>query len=617
MKSIKLLLIIFVCLFGIYSLEAQDDKKRYDISSEQKIITSEAGETIQVESGMFNIPESRKKDKGRTISIAYYRIKSKSKIPATPIFILAGGPGSSYLNLLHKEKYFNEVTFLSQFSDVVIFDQRGAGNSIPNLKCEGKAWIPLEDEINEANLKETLVNSSNDCIKFWESEGVNLSAYNTDENASDINDLRKALGYDKIIFSGGSYGSHLGLHTIRKYPQIIERAIFFGIEGPNHTWDVPNYLLNTLNRIATDIETNSSLQNDIPKGGLILALEEIVSRFESSSEKVTLTKGDQNLDALVNKMIIQKVASYKAGKRSDPLAWPHLIIDMYNGDYDIPAKASVGMHRISAPNAMKYAMDFSSGISEERKLQITSDKANMILGDLNLDYNILAEVWNVNDLGNAYRENITTDVPILLVHGNWDTSTPIENAYNILPTLKNGHLIEVEKGTHNVLYECYRLIEEFPDMIAQFIKGERVSFPKRLKLPAIEYPEPISEVQEQLWDACKVGDIEAVMIAVKNGADINALDQRGSKSGRRPLNWAAYYGHLDIINWLVLNEADINNQNNTGFTALHHAVETNNESAVKLLLELGADRNLKNKRSKTPLDIAQENDQQNIISILK
>ncbi len=599
------------------SVLAQDIEKRYELKSTSKKITSENGKVLEVESGVFYVPESRVKDRGRTIAIAYYRIPSKSNSVMPPIFILAGGPGSSYMDALHKKKFFKSYTFYSNFTDVIIFDQRGVGNSQPNLSCEGRQMIPLEEELTEANLEIAIRKGASKCKSYWEDQGVNLSAYNTDESASDVNDLRKAFGYEKIILIGGSYGSHLGLHTLRKFPETIDRAIFHGIEGPDHTWDVPSYTLNTLERIAKTIEASDYYKDKIPEGGLMKAMEKVINDISKASKIVTLSKGDMTLDVTVNKMAVQKVVKYKAGKRSDPTAWSDLILEMYNGDLTFPAKAAIGMHRIPAPNAMKYAMDFSSGISEQRRIQIENDVATHLLGDINFGYTMQKGIWEVEDLGTSFRKNVIADVPVLLVHGNWDMSTPIENAYDILPSLKKGHLIEVEQGTHNVLYECYKLIPDFPKLIASFIKGESFEFPDKITLPPVKFPEIVPQAQEDLWDACKSGDIDKVKKAINENADVNALDTRKNSSGRKPLNWAAYYGHDDIVKLLVANSADINGGNNTGFTPMHHAVENNKKFMVALLLELGADPNKKNKRGKTPLDIAMQKGNDEIVAILK
>ncbi len=608
---------IILCVLIVANITAQETNKTYELTSEFKTITSEKGEAITLESGMLSVPEARNSDENRTISIAYYRLTSQSKTKRAPIFILAGGPGSSYLNSIHKENFFNEVTFYSNFTDVILFDQRGVGNSVPNLMCDEKKRIPLQDELTINNLKEVLSKFAAECQDYWVNQGVNLSAYNTDESASDINDLRKALGYEKIMLVGGSYGSHLGLHTIRKFPKTIEKAMFHGIEGPDHTWDIPSQTLNTLKRIAETIEASSYYEGKIPEGGLINALQSVIKKVEENPQLVTLSKGDQTLDVIVNEMIVKRVATYKAGRRGDPLLWPDLILDMYNGDFTFPAKAAVGMHRISGLNAMKFAMDFSSGISDKRKLKIKNDNATKVLGNINSDYTMQEETWKVSDLGKSFRTNIKTDIPILIIHGNWDTSTPIENAYDIMPTLTNGRLIEVETGTHNVLYECYRLVPDFSKMIANYITGNQVNFPKTIKLPKIQFPQVVSQAQESLWDACKSGDVEKVKLAISEGANVNALDTRASRSGRNPLNWAAYYGHAAIVELLIANKADVNGQNLTGFTALHHAVENNKLEMVQLLLSLGAEINKENKRGKKPIDIAIHNNNNTIIKVLK
>ena len=235
---------VSIALLSISQLSFSQEKDiRYSLTSEKKTITSENNKTLNVESEMFYVPENREFDNGRTIAIAYYRIKSESKNPTFPIFLLAGGPGGSYINSLPKEELFNEANFYSNFADVITFDQRGAGNSLPSLVCEGNEFIPLAETLSKNNLQKALRNLATNCSDFWKDKGVDLSAYNTDESASDINDLRKAFNYEKIMLVGGSYGSHLGLHTIRKFPNTIERALFHGIEGPDHTWDVQRTIL--------------------------------------------------------------------------------------------------------------------------------------------------------------------------------------------------------------------------------------------------------------------------------------------------------------------------------------------------------------------------------------
>ena len=596
---------------------SQEMGKRYELTSEIKNITSENDKMITVEAGLFYVPENRAHDTGRTIAIAYYRIKSKSKNPATPIFLLAGGPGGSYINALPKEELFSEASFYSHFADVIIFDQRGAGNSIPNLVCDGSAMIPLQEMVSKDNLQHALRNLATECSNFWKDKGVDLSAYNTDESASDIDDLRKAFHYEQIMLVGGSYGSHLGLHTIRKFPKSIARGLFHGIEGPDHTWDVPSDHLHVLKRISQKVETTEYYKEKIPKEGLIAVLERVIYTIEKNPKEVILKKGNQEVTVLVDKRAVQAVAMYKAGKRNNPLAWPNLILSMYNGDFTKAAQIALNGHQVPAPNAMSNAMDFASGVSDQRRLKIKNDTASQILGDINYGYTMREGIWNEKDLGNSFRENIQSDVPILLVHGTWDTSTAIENAYDVVSTLKNGHLIEVIEGTHNALYELFELNPIFPEIVVRFIQGHPVDFPDTLALPEIIFPKKETKEQEDLWDASISGDFEKAKKSIDMGANINALDTRTSRSGRRPLHWAAFYGHNNLVQLLLAHGAAIHAQNKTGFTPIHHAVENNQKHTVVLLIEANAVISIVNKNGKKPIDIAIMKKNKAIIALLK
>jgi len=52
---------------------------------------------VRVESGTMQVPESRARPSTRKVTIPFYRLKSEAFTPAAPIFLLAGGPGGSWL----------------------------------------------------------------------------------------------------------------------------------------------------------------------------------------------------------------------------------------------------------------------------------------------------------------------------------------------------------------------------------------------------------------------------------------------------------------------------------------------------------------------------------------
>jgi pimeloyl-ACP methyl ester carboxylesterase len=69
-----------------------------------------------------------------------------------------------------------------------------------------------------------LIQKASQFAELIQSRGIDLSAYNTNENADDVNELRLGLGAAKVVIWGHSYGSHLGLAVLKRHGPSIERA---------------------------------------------------------------------------------------------------------------------------------------------------------------------------------------------------------------------------------------------------------------------------------------------------------------------------------------------------------------------------------------------------------
>jgi ankyrin repeat protein len=96
---------------------------------------------------------------------------------------------------------------------------------------------------------------------------------------------------------------------------------------------------------------------------------------------------------------------------------------------------------------------------------------------------------------------------------------------------------------------------------------------------------------------------------ISKDADVN-------KPGWTPLHYAATNGHLEIMNVLLENHAYIDAASPNGTTPLMMAAQYGTPSAVKLLLEAGADPLLKNVQNLTAIDFAQRASQQESAEII-
>ncbi|MEM8934282.1 MAG: alpha/beta fold hydrolase, partial [Acidobacteriota bacterium] len=244
-------------------------------------MTIEDGSSVDVETGLFLVPENRQRLAGPLISIPFYRLRSTAAEPASPIFLLAGGPGSSWIDRFEKQENFAEVERYRAIADVVLFDQRGGGHSKPSMTCDERRQLPLDKPLDQKAMAAELRDMAAACRDHWLAAGIDLAAYNTLESTADVLALRRALGYRTMSLVGGSYGSHLALALMREAPESIDRVVLYGVEGPDHTWDDPAGRLATYERIAGVAEASAELGPSIPDRALLDTVHAAIRRLEA------------------------------------------------------------------------------------------------------------------------------------------------------------------------------------------------------------------------------------------------------------------------------------------------------------------------------------------------
>jgi pimeloyl-ACP methyl ester carboxylesterase len=433
---------------------------------------------VRVESGQLQVPESRVRPTRRTVSIPFYRLKAEAATPAAPIFLLAGGPGSSWLEQFEAEETNREARFYQTIADVVLFDQRGSGRAAPALTCGDSAPLPPSDlALDLTQVGATMRRLLVQCRDRWQTQGVDLAAYNTIESAADVNDLRLALGYQKVTLVGGSYGSHLALQVMRQFPDAVDRVVIFGVEGPDQTWDDPAGALHTLERIAATTEQSPEFRSRIPEGGLLAALERVIARLDTEPQMVTVTAGAATRRVLVDGTRVRRMVRADAGRRSAAWLWAERVLAMERGDFTDVGRRLASQGPLTLPDPVHFSMDCASGASEARRARSRTDPARRLLGDINFEYEIACDVWPFDDLGPAFRANVVSNIPTLIIHGTWDTSTPLENAREVAASLQAATLVEVVGGNHGALYNLFARWPPMRERLAAFLGGRPVTFP--------------------------------------------------------------------------------------------------------------------------------------------
>ncbi len=92
----------------------------------------------------------------------------------------------------------------------------------------------------------------------------------------------------------------------------------------------------------------------------------------------------------------------------------------------------------------------------------------------------------------------------------------------------------------------------------------------------------------QLYLMCQKGDTSRVKQLIKQGANVNAINNEGDA----PLHWACMGGHIGVVSWLIKKRASVNALNNKRETPLHWACMGSHTEMIKLLIKQGANVNI-------------------------
>jgi pimeloyl-ACP methyl ester carboxylesterase len=418
-----------------------------DDAIETETLVGRDGSRIEAELRRVEVPEVRSKKESRAISLAVMRVKSVVEPAGPPVFLLAGGPGGSAIENLRKHVIGGGKFYLDLMGGDVAIDQRGVGLSAPNLDSDAKFEMPLDRPWDP---KADVAAMAKVCVAEAErvrALGVDLDGYDSVESADDIDAVRRALGYEKIALFAESYGTHLACATIRRHGKVIDRAVLFGAEGPDHTNKLPSYAESGLTRLAEIVRDDPVIGDDMPD--LVGTLKKVLADLEANPRVVDVDDQNVGIGAFdVRWIIANQIGLIHEGATSVPAR----VAEMASGDFEGIAQVILEYRRdFGVGTVMGMVVDAASGASGERRKLIESEAKSCVLAD-SVDWpnSALASAWKVPDLGNAYRAPLVSDVPVLFIIGELDSRTPVRNAEELMMSLPNARLLVVENAAHDV-----------------------------------------------------------------------------------------------------------------------------------------------------------------------
>lgn len=402
------------------------------------------------------VPLDRSGEVPGAIRIHAARIRSRRAL-RPPIIGLTGGPGQA--GVIYASSYAYVLPTAGR--DLVVFDQRGTGAS-GLLRCGSL----------EGRIATSFTRAAGACGRKL---GVRRSYYTSADSADDIEALRIRLDVPRIALYAVSYGTRVAVEYARRYPERVERMILdspVGIDAPD---SLARETLGAVGRVLRTIcRSGCGGAEEHP----VADMARLVTRLRRTPIRRVIRRGARrvpvsvraddllgmlvsgDLDPSFMRRIPPAVRAAVAGN-SAPLA--RLKAGLYGdgsagGSRERISDFSPAVYAATTCEDATFAWDPTAGPGTRRSQALaaldalpTSDFAPFDRrAALNFGLLGLCGEWPARARAAHVAPALPKTVPALVLSGNLDLRTPLENARRLATAL--GAKLVVEQGIgHGVL----------------------------------------------------------------------------------------------------------------------------------------------------------------------
>ena len=450
-----------------------------------------AGEQ-EVWCGTYEVYENRAARSGRRIGLKVVVLPAQSETSeADPVFFFHGGPGAAATEAI--PGIGRVLQGIRASRDLVFIDQRGTGSSHP-LDCD----LPAEDAPLQEYFNPFLeIDFVRRCLAKQD-QYANVALYTTPIAMDDIDEVRDALGYQRINVLGGSYGTRAVLIYLRRHSEHVRSAVLKGIAPTDMKNPLPfaqaaeRGLQAVFDACAVEPACHEAFPNLIEQWEKTLAhfahgpvSAEVEHPENKRRETVRITKGIF-ADGLRHLMY-----SVQSARRI-----PRIIHAASEGDFSVFAQRELEQ-AIGFGNMLSTGMFLTVTCSEDLRFikeeEIGHATNGTFLGDYRVRRQLAAcEHWELGDIQDSYMNPVTVDTPVLLLSGVYDTATPYEGGEEVARHMSNSLHVIVPNESHgfaNPLCEI-KILTEF--ITAGTTEGLDTSCVMETKRPSFVTKEPVA-----------------------------------------------------------------------------------------------------------------------------
>jgi pimeloyl-ACP methyl ester carboxylesterase len=411
----------------------------------------------------FRQPEDRSRPDGRQITFRLALIKSDAaQVKPDPIVLLAGGPGQAATESW--PQVAPALALARRDRHVILLDQRGTGGSNP-LSCEesGDVVKAAQAQVMDAARARAL---AQECLARVQAK-ADPALYTTTEAVADLEALRQALGGVQFNLLGISYGTRVAQQFAGRHRDGVRSLVLDGV-APNEEVlgaDFARTLDDALRARFALCTAQPECQQRF--GDVYKALYDLRARLAEKPlpvqlrDPLTFAPLQHDLDADTFAGLVRLYAYAPETTALLPLA----IHEAAAGNA-APLMGQASLITADLGATMTSGMGLSVICAEDADLlQPRPEDAALILGgDFIATMKAQCEAWPRGSRAADFHAPLKSDVPSLLLSGQYDPVTPPRYAEQVLKGLSRArHLVAPGQG-HNVVGRgC------MPRLVARFI----------------------------------------------------------------------------------------------------------------------------------------------------
>jgi pimeloyl-ACP methyl ester carboxylesterase len=405
---------------------------------------------MKAQCGTLTVYENRASKSGRTIGlrVVVFRATGPNRAP-DPVFFIAGGPGSS---IVEEAAYISlDSVGLRKQRDLVLVDQRGTGGSHPII-CQ---FYGPPDSLQSYFGDFTPVAAVRRCRDTY-AKDTDVTQYTTTIAVADLDDVRAALGADRINLVGGSYGTRASQEYMRRHPERVRSATLFGLVPPSV--HMPQHFAldaqRSLDAVVAECAADTVCRAAFPQ--LATEVRTVFDRLARAPATVTVehpvTKRPVTV-SLTRDMVAETLRYMLYVSQSASLV-PVVMHEAATGDLTWLARRSLRARWAEGKgtfDGLYVAITCAEDVPFTDAAREVAEATGTFLGDYRMRQQRAAcEVWGRSPVPADFATPVRSDAAVLLVTGAYDPVTPPRNAVEVARTLPNSVTIVVPSGGHGL-----------------------------------------------------------------------------------------------------------------------------------------------------------------------